>query len=82
MGVSALMLSSRPLMLSCLYFLRVLPVLSATHTHTHSLLHTCPLLSSHGQMPEWTTAHLWDDLLPMAAPLLKQASHIAEGTGR
>lgn len=87
MGVSALMLMvfSRPLMLRCSYFLHVLPVLSAhtyTHTHIHSLLHTCPLFPSQFDSSEWTTSRLWDDLLPVAAPLLKQASHIAEGSGR
>lgn len=87
MGVSALVLTvfSRPLMLRCSYFLHVLSVLSAhtyTHTHTHSLLHTCPLFPSQFDSSEWTTSRLWDDLLPVAAPLLKQASHIAEGSGR
>lgn len=66
-----LMVFFRPLMLSCLYFLHVLPVLSATHTHTHSLLHTCPLFSSQFDLLEWTTSHLWDDLLPVAAALLR-----------
>lgn len=53
-----------------------------TYTYTHFLLHTCPLFSSQFDLPEWTTSHLWGDLVPVAAPLLKQASHIAEGSGR
>lgn len=84
MGVSALtfMVFSRPLMRSCFTFSMSCQC-SLQHTHiTHSLLHTCPLFSSQFDLPEWTTSDLWDDLLPVAAPLLKRASHIAEGSGR
>lgn len=42
-----------------------------THIYTHSLLHTCPLFSSQFDLLEWTTSHLWDDLLPVAAAPLR-----------
>ena len=74
MDVSALALTvfSRPLMLGCLCFLSVLPVLSAPHT----------LFSSQTDLPGWMTSRLWGGLLPVAPPLLKRASHTADCSSR
>lgn len=68
----ALMVFSRPLMLGCLRFLSVPPVLSATHT----------LISSQTDLHEWMISRLWGGLLPVAAPLCKQASHTAACSSR
>lgn len=77
MDVSALSLTTFSrlgwkLMPGCLHSLSVPPALSATHT----------LFSSQTGFPEWTASRLWGGLLPVAGPLLKQASHPAACSSR
>lgn len=43
-------------------------------------MHT--LFPSQNDLPEWVTSNLWGGLLTVAAPLLKQASHIADCNSR